>query len=171
MRPARDPPVVSLSAAAVGLDSVTKIYGSGDRAVTALDRVTIIFTSQAFTAVMGPSGSGKSTLLLNTALMATAGRQPELALIRLIGATRRQARRMIAWEALVTTVAGLAVGALIARIAVQAPRGQPGWHIAVPAVVSGAILAGAAVLGLAGALAPARLALRARPTAPFGQGE
>jgi len=108
--------------------------------------------------------------LLNTALMATAGRQPELSLIRLIGATRRQARRMIAWEALVTTLAGLAAGAIIARIAVQAPPGQPGWSIAVPPVLSAAILAGAAVLGLAGAIAPARLALRTRPAAPPGGG-
>ena len=78
---------------------------------------------------------------------------------------------MIAWEALVTTLAGLAAGALIARIAVQTPRGQPGWYITLPAVLSGGILAGAAVLGLAGAIAPARLALRTRPTAPFGGGE
>ena len=42
---------------------MTKIYGSGARTVTALDGVTITFTSRAFTAVMGPSGSGKSTLL------------------------------------------------------------------------------------------------------------
>jgi putative ABC transport system permease protein len=103
--------------------------------------------------------------------MATAGRQAELALIRLIGGTRRQARRMIAWEALVTTLAGLAAGALIARIAVQTPRGQPGWHIAVPAALSGGILAGTAALGLAAALAPARLALRTRPAAPSGRGE
>ena len=103
--------------------------------------------------------------------MGTAGRQPELALVRLIGATRRQARRMIAWEALVTTLAGLAVGALIARLAVRTPPGEPGWHIAIPAAWSSAILAGAAVLGLAGALAPARLALHTRPAAPSGRGE
>jgi len=109
--------------------------------------------------------------LLNTALMATAGRQPELALVRLIGATRRQARRIIAWEALVTTLAGLAVGALVARTAVQAPPGQPGWHIAVPGLLSAGILAAAALLGLAGALVPARLALHTRPAAPSGRGE
>ena len=109
--------------------------------------------------------------LLNTALMATAGRQPELALVRLIGATRRQARRIIAWEALVTTLAGLAVGAFVARTAVQAPPGQPGWHIAVPGLLSAGILAAAAVLGLAGALVPARLALHTRPAAPSGRGE
>jgi putative ABC transport system permease protein len=67
--------------------------------------------------------------LLNTALMATADRRAKLSLIRPIGATRRQARRMIAWEALITTLAGLAVGALIAGAAVQTPPGQPGWHI------------------------------------------
>lgn len=51
------------AATAVALDSVTKIHGSGGRAVTALDRVTIAFSSREFTAVMGPSGSGKTTLL------------------------------------------------------------------------------------------------------------
>ena len=60
----REPPAVSLAArAAVALDSVTKVYGSGAGAVTALDGVTVAFGSGQFTAVMGPSGSGKSTLL------------------------------------------------------------------------------------------------------------
>ncbi|GAA5055522.1 ABC transporter ATP-binding protein [Thermocatellispora tengchongensis] len=40
-----------------------KVYGSGARAVTALDGVTTDFAPGTFTAVMGPSGSGKSTLL------------------------------------------------------------------------------------------------------------
>ena len=56
--------VVSLAAdAVVRLDSVTKVYGSGAQAVTALDGVTIGFAAGEFTAVMGPSGSGKTTLL------------------------------------------------------------------------------------------------------------
>jgi putative ABC transport system ATP-binding protein len=48
--------------AARGLDLV-KVYGSGDGAVRALDRVTVEFPSGRFTAIMGPSGSGKSTLM------------------------------------------------------------------------------------------------------------
>ena len=49
--------------AAVELRAVTKRYGAGERAVTALDRVDARFAPGTFTAVMGPSGSGKSTLL------------------------------------------------------------------------------------------------------------
>jgi putative ABC transport system ATP-binding protein len=41
----------------------TKVYGTGDGAVRALDDVTIGIPEARFTAVMGPSGSGKSTLL------------------------------------------------------------------------------------------------------------
>jgi putative ABC transport system ATP-binding protein len=41
----------------------TKIYGSGEAAVRALDDVTVDFAAGRFTAIMGPSGSGKSTLM------------------------------------------------------------------------------------------------------------
>ena len=48
---------------AVHAVEVTKTYGDGPTAVTALDRVSTAFGRRRFTAVMGPSGSGKSTLL------------------------------------------------------------------------------------------------------------
>ncbi|MFF0079811.1 ABC transporter ATP-binding protein [Streptomyces canus] len=48
---------------AIQLRSVSRSYGSGDSAVTALDQVSLSFPRATFTAVMGPSGSGKSTLL------------------------------------------------------------------------------------------------------------
>ena len=41
----------------------TKVYGSGDTAVRALDDVTVDFVTGRYTAIMGPSGSGKSTLM------------------------------------------------------------------------------------------------------------
>jgi putative ABC transport system ATP-binding protein len=47
----------------VQLWSVTKAYGAGPRAVTAVNDLTVGFREATFTAVMGPSGSGKSTLL------------------------------------------------------------------------------------------------------------
>ena len=42
---------------------LTKVYGSGETAVTALDHVDIHVEEGEFVAVMGPSGCGKSTLL------------------------------------------------------------------------------------------------------------
>lgn len=49
--------------AAIRLDAISKTYGRGRNAVTALDQVSIDFPERSFTAVMGPSGSGKSTLI------------------------------------------------------------------------------------------------------------
>jgi putative ABC transport system ATP-binding protein len=43
--------------------AASKIYGSGETAVRALDDVDVEFETGRYTAIMGPSGSGKSTLL------------------------------------------------------------------------------------------------------------
>jgi putative ABC transport system ATP-binding protein len=56
-----DTPVLTELAART--ENATKIYGSGDTRVTALDDVSVTFTKGQFTAIMGPSGSGKSTLM------------------------------------------------------------------------------------------------------------
>jgi putative ABC transport system ATP-binding protein len=49
-----------IAAQAIGL---SKIYGSGDTQVRALNSVSADFARGEFTAIMGPSGSGKSTLM------------------------------------------------------------------------------------------------------------
>ncbi len=43
--------------------ALSKVYGSGDTRVTALDSVDVEIEAGQFTAIMGPSGSGKSTLM------------------------------------------------------------------------------------------------------------
>lgn len=44
-------------------ENLTKVYGAGDTAVTALDHANLNVNAGEFVAVMGPSGCGKSTLL------------------------------------------------------------------------------------------------------------
>ena len=55
--------IATATAAAARAREVTKVYGQGQAAVTALDRVSLDIPAGSFTAVMGPSGSGKSTLM------------------------------------------------------------------------------------------------------------
>lgn len=47
----------------IQVEKLTKTYGSGATAVTALDRVNLTIREGEFVAIMGPSGCGKSTLL------------------------------------------------------------------------------------------------------------
>jgi putative ABC transport system ATP-binding protein len=68
--------------APVVLHEVTKRFGRGRGAVTALDRVSLSLPAGSFTAVLGVSGSGKSTLLQCAAGLD----QPSSGTVRLCGA-------------------------------------------------------------------------------------
>jgi putative ABC transport system ATP-binding protein len=54
---------VPASDALIQLESITKVYGTGDAAVAALRDFSLSVVSGESLAVMGPSGSGKSTLM------------------------------------------------------------------------------------------------------------
>jgi putative ABC transport system ATP-binding protein len=57
------PPTRAGTEVAARAAHASKIYGTGENAVHALDSIDVEFERHRFTAIMGPSGSGKSTLL------------------------------------------------------------------------------------------------------------
>ena len=63
MIPAQQPHEGSPTTPAARGLGLSKVYGSGDTEVVALDQVDVTFERGQFTAIMGPSGSGKSTLM------------------------------------------------------------------------------------------------------------
>jgi len=65
----------------LSLEGVTKVFGSGERAVTALEDVSLEARAGEVVLVMGPSGSGKTTLLT----IAGALLKPTLGTVRLCG--------------------------------------------------------------------------------------
>jgi putative ABC transport system ATP-binding protein len=56
-------PLPGANGVAARSTALTKVYGSGTTAVTALRGIDAEFPKGRFTAIMGPSGSGKSTLM------------------------------------------------------------------------------------------------------------
>ena len=52
-------------APAVRAEHLSKVFGSGETRVTALDDVTVAFAAGEFSAIMGPSGSGVSNCKRN----------------------------------------------------------------------------------------------------------
>ena len=47
----------------IAVHNLTKVFGTGKKAVTALDKVTFSVPEGAFVSLLGPSGCGKSTIL------------------------------------------------------------------------------------------------------------
>jgi putative ABC transport system ATP-binding protein len=63
LTPADATPPQGIVAPLLELIGVSRRYGSGDAAVTALDDVSLAIMPGDFVSIMGPSGSGKSTML------------------------------------------------------------------------------------------------------------
>lgn len=109
----------------------------------------------------------------NTLVMSTAARRREFALLRLVGTGRRQVVRMMRTEALLTVglaaVLGSAVAALPLALLAIGSTGVP-WP-AGPIWVYGAVLAGAALLGVVSIAVSTRLSLRAKPIDAIGTRE
>jgi putative ABC transport system ATP-binding protein len=59
----QEPATADRGSLAARAEKLTKVYGSGETQVVALDAISVDLPRGQFTAIMGPSGSGKSTLM------------------------------------------------------------------------------------------------------------
>jgi putative ABC transport system permease protein len=118
--------------------------------------------------IVGLAAIYAAIAVVNTVVMAVSQRHRELALVRLAGATPRQALAMVRNEAIATTLIALAFGAAVAAAAgLGVARAYPGGHLAVVPLIAGAIVATAALVGVGSATVATRVALR-RPPRPTG---
>jgi putative ABC transport system permease protein len=93
--------------------------------------------------------------------MVVLDRRREVSLLRLAGSTRRQVMRMLRWEALVVTGAGLLIGGAIAWATLTPlARGAAGSAPYVPLGPALAMGGGVVLLGLLATALPGRSLLR-----------
>jgi putative ABC transport system permease protein len=101
--------------------------------------------------------------IVNTLVLTIHERTRELGMLRAIGTSRRQVRRMIRYESLVTALIGAIIGAflglVIAVIAVQALKDK-GFVLSIPVPVLIAVVVLAGIAGVLAAILPARRAAR-----------
>ncbi|GII32559.1 ABC transporter permease [Planotetraspora mira] len=108
--------------------------------------------------------------VVNTLAMSTSDRSRELALLRLVGTTRRQVLRMLRLETLTAVVVAVVLGTGISLVTLSAfSAGMTGSAVPyVPPFTYLAVVAVAAILALAATAIPARLVLRQRPADAIG---
>lgn len=108
-------------------------------------------------------GGFAAVAAVNTLVMTVLDRRRELRTLRLVGSTRRQVLRMLGWESLLVSAAGVALGTAIAMITLTPMmRGLTGELPHVPPLLYAAFAATAGALALTAAIVPARAALRER---------
>jgi putative ABC transport system permease protein len=102
--------------------------------------------------------------ITNTLALSVFERTREIGLLRAVGMTRRQARSMIRWEAMIVSVIGalmgLAVGTFFGWALVTALESEGITHLVVPGGELVLYLVIAAIAGIIAALPPARRAAR-----------
>jgi putative ABC transport system permease protein len=101
--------------------------------------------------------------MVNTLVLAVFERTRELGMLRAVGMSRRQVRRMIRHESTITALIGaglgLPVGLFLAGIVTRALSDQ-GLEFALPVGSLGGFVLAAVLAGLAAAIVPARRAAK-----------
>ncbi|MFD7667979.1 ABC transporter permease [Streptomyces sp. NPDC059788] len=146
--------------ARVGTDPAGEQREPEDRGVGQVITVVAVAVIGGFTVIA----------VLSTLTLIMIGRRQEILLLRLVGAGRRQVRRMLRIEAAIVGLAGLVVGAAVAVIPLTAlSLPLTGALPYLPPAQAGLIVAAVAATVAAGTLLPMRPALRKRHPASVGK--
>jgi putative ABC transport system permease protein len=101
--------------------------------------------------------------IVNTLALSIHERTRELGLLRAVGMTRRQVRRVIRYEAVITAVIGAILGMVLGvafAALISVPLADEGFTLSYPIVELVVLLALAALAGVLAAIGPARRASR-----------
>jgi putative ABC transport system permease protein len=101
--------------------------------------------------------------IVNTLALSIHERTRELGMLRAIGMTRRQVRRIIRYEAVITALIGAVLGTVLGVLfaaLISRPLADEGFELAYPVVQLILILAFAALAGVLAAIGPARRAAK-----------
>jgi putative ABC transport system permease protein len=101
--------------------------------------------------------------VLNTLFLTIHERTRELGMLRAIGTSRRQVRRMVRYESVITAMIGAVLGVVLGAIfavLVTIPLESEGFKISIPLVQLALLLVLAAIFGVIAAIWPARRAAK-----------
>ncbi|WP_371615882.1 FtsX-like permease family protein [Streptomyces sp. NBC_00454] len=123
-----------------------------------LDRELNAWANTTMAAVLGGFAAVAAA---NTLVMTVLDRRRELRMLRLVGSTRRQVLRMLRWEALLVSGAGITLGSAIALATlIPLTKALTGTGPYVPPALYASFAAAAVALTLTATSLPARRALR-----------
>nr|MBA2439708.1 FtsX-like permease family protein [Thermoleophilaceae bacterium] len=101
--------------------------------------------------------------IVNTLALSIHERTRELGMLRAVGMSRRQVRRIVRYEAVITALIGAILGTILGVLfaaLISRPLADEGFELAYPVITLVVLLALAALAGVLAAIGPARRASR-----------
>jgi putative ABC transport system permease protein len=101
--------------------------------------------------------------IVNTLALSIFERTRELGLLRAVGTSRRQVKRIVRLEAVITSLIGASLGLVLGvlfALAISRPLEEEGFRLTFPLTTLALLMAGAAAAGILASLWPARRAAR-----------